>query len=135
VVNKVYKDGRLAAVKIDFLQGLESTTFFTDAESPLQVGIISKKLMDPVKAHRHNTFQRNVLGTSEFLYVLEGSMTVTVFDENFQNPETLQLSVGSGVLLLGGAHSIEFEESTKLIEVKQGPYSAELDKVYLSELN
>lgn len=123
------------AIIIDFLGDLTSSTFFTDDESPLQVGLILKGHNQPVHAHRHNFFERKVLGTSEFLFVLEGNMTLTVFNENFQDPEYFNVGKGSGVLLIAGAHAINFQEATKLIEVKQGPYSAEIDKVYLKELD
>jgi hypothetical protein len=135
LINKVYKQKQLVAIIIDFYGDLTSSTFFTDDESPLQVGMILKGLNQPVNAHRHNFFERKVLGTSEFLFVLEGNMTLTIFDENFEDPEFFNVNEGFGVLLLGGAHAIDFEESTKLIEVKQGPYTAENDKVYLAELD
>ena len=135
MINKVYKDDRLVATIIDFLGDISSTSFFTDEASPLQVGVISKKSDERVQAHRHNLFERKIVGTSEFLYVLEGKMEITVYDDSFQNPETFSLGVGSGVLLSAGAHSIQFLETTKLMEIKQGPYSAEIDKVYREELN
>lgn len=135
LINKVYKHNQLVALIIDFSGDVTSSTFFTDDECPLQVGVILKGVNQPVYAHRHNFFERKVLGTSEFLFVLEGNMTLTLFNENFQDPEYFNIGKGSGVLLLGGAHAIDFEESTKLLEVKQGPYSAEIDKVYFMELD
>jgi hypothetical protein len=134
LINKVYKQQKLAAIIIDFMGDLTSTTFFTAEESPLQVGMIVKKINEPVNAHRHNIFPRNVSGTSEFLFVLEGGMALTIYDENFEDPERFNIPEGSGVLLLSGAHAIEFEVPTKLIEVKQGPYEDKIDKVYLTEL-
>lgn len=133
MINKVYKQNQLVAIIIDFLGDVTTSTFFTDDDSSLQVGKILKGLNQPVMAHRHNLFERTVLGTSEFLFVLEGSMALTIFNENFQDPEYYYIAKGSGVLLLGGAHAIDFKEETKLIEVKQGPYSPEIDKVYLME--
>jgi hypothetical protein len=133
MIRRVYKRSQLAAIIIDFSSEISATTFFTDHESPLQIGIISKDFNQPVLPHRHNTFERKISATSEFLFVLEGSMTLTIFDENFAEPEYFDVAKGSGVLLLGGAHAIEFRNSAKLIEVKQGPYAAEMDKVYLVE--
>lgn len=113
---------------------LTSTTFFTEKDSPLQVGMIVKKISEPVNAHRHNIFPRNVSGTSEFLFILEGGMALTIYDENFEDPEQFNIPKGSGVLLLSGAHAIDFKVPTKMIEVKQGPYEDMIDKVYLTEL-
>lgn len=135
MINKVYKDDRLVATVIDFRGAISATTFFTDDVSSLQVGVISKNSEEKVQPHRHNLFERKIVGTSEFLYVLEGKMEVTVYDDNFQNPENFYVGVGSGVLLSGGAHSIQFVEATKLMEIKQGPYSAEVDKVYKRDIN
>lgn len=134
LINKVYKRQKLAALIVDFQGDLTSTTFFTPNESPLQIGMIVKKDNEPVNPHRHNIFTRNVSGTSEFLFVLEGSMTLTIYDDSFEDPEVFKIPKGSGVLLLSGAHAIDFKEPTKLIEVKQGPYQVESDKVYLTEL-
>ena len=120
---------------MNFFEDSEVTTFFTENESLFQVGLILKDESQPVHAHRHNVFPRNIAGTSEFLFVLQGHMDITIFDEDFQNPEVFQVFKGCGVLLIGGAHAIEFSELTKLIEVKQGPYSVDGDKLYLSELD
>ena len=133
MINKVYKNGRLSAIFINFLSEISSTTFCTDDAIPLQVGVIVKDPSRPVLAHRHNIFERKVMGTSEFLFVLKGSMKVTIFDDDFLNPEEYSVNEGMGILLLSGAHSIDFNATTQLIEVKQGPYSAEVDKVYRSE--
>ena len=135
MIKKVFKQEHLVAIIIDFLADFEATTFFTDKDSFLQVGLIHKESLQSVKPHRHNVFERRVLGTSEFLFVLEGKMAITIFDSDFKSPETFTLGKGSGVLLVGGSHSINFAESAKLIEVKQGPFFAEEDKVYLTEID
>lgn len=127
----MYKDDRLVAIFFESLVDVSETSFFTDDDSPFQVGVISKQGHEKVQPHHHNVFDRVISGTSEFLYVLEGSMEVTIYDVGFQNSEIFPVGLGSGVLLLGGAHSITFVENTKILEIKQGPYSAEKDKVYL----
>jgi hypothetical protein len=134
LINKVFKQGRLSAIIMDFRHDITTTTFFTEDSLPLQVGAIIKNSSQPVLAHRHNVFERKVLGTSEFLFVLKGAMKLSLFDDDFLNPEEFIVTQGMGVLLLSGGHSIDFEEQTQLIEVKQGPFSAQVDKIYLSEL-
>jgi mannose-6-phosphate isomerase-like protein (cupin superfamily) len=43
------------------------------------------------------------------------------------------LEVGDIILLCGGGHSFEMLEESSMIEVKQGPYAGEEDKVIFEE--
>ena len=54
-----------------------------------------------------------------------------IYNEDGTQSHKIKLSDGDSILLISGAHKIEFLTSTQLLEVKQGPYLPANDKVYL----
>lgn len=113
----------------------EGVNFITNNDSEFQLGIMSRDEKSPVLPHQHNQIDRNVRTTSEFLNFRKGKAIVRI--RAHAKAEELEFEVleGDSILFTGiGIHSVEFLESTQLLEIKQGPYDPKLDKVYLSHL-
>ena len=63
----------------------------------------------------------------EHIYVVDDEST-----DNTYNIATKILKGGDSMLQFSGGHGFEFQEDSRLLEVKQGPYvSHQLDKVLL----
>ena len=105
--------------------------FLTEPEKEMQLGLMTRGVNEPVQLHKHNSVSRNILGTQEVLLIRSGRAKVSVWGEDFETNHVFTLEKGDVVLLLKGAHQIEFLETTELLEIKQGPYIAHLDKTYL----
>ena len=85
----------------------------------------SGKVIPP---HIHNLVPRQVHYTQEVLFIKRGKLRVDFYDDNREYLESRVLQAGEAILLASGGHGFEVLEEVEMIEVKQGPYSGELDK-------
>ena len=106
----------------------DKTTFFTDAECNLQVGKIVYQKNTAIPRHDHKPVERHVSGTSEVLVVEKGRMIADIYTEQRELHSSHEVAEGDVLVLLAGGHGFRLLEDTILIEVKQGPYSAQQDK-------
>lgn len=121
-VTKVTSNGRTYAVF--FERGIASggAKFFTEDADAFQVGVLERPAGYEVKPHMHPEREVPVRTVSEFLYIEEGRVRVTVFDEAWKELGTRELGEGEFLLFLRGGHSLTMLAPTRMIEVKQGPY-------------
>lgn len=108
--------------------------FVSEAEWPLQVGLMTLPSGHSIAAHAHLLRDSpKVQPTQEFLMVIAGRMEVDFFDEMKQCFQTETLHQGEALFQIRGGHAFRFLEPTRLIEVKSGPYlGREKDKVLLN---
>lgn len=81
-----------------------------------------------IDAHVHNIVHRNVVMTQEVLFIKKGKLRVDFYDDYEDYLESHILEAGDTILLVSGGHGFEIMEEVEMIEVKQGPYSGDLDK-------
>jgi hypothetical protein len=124
----VCHEGRPYALIIHGGMQPEATTFLTDDEHLLQVGFIVRKGGEPILPHLHLEAIRKVNETWEFLWVRQGSTTVTLYSSDRQPIAQRLLRQGDAILLMGGGHGFEVHEDLVLLEIKQGPFVGTLDK-------
>ncbi|GGW76893.1 WbuC family cupin fold metalloprotein [Alteromonas halophila] len=90
----------------------------------LYVGMLADSYVRP---HRHTDKTK-----WEFFMVVQGSITLVLFDENARVTDKLSLTAGgecfSVQLPPGTWHATYCEEPVVFFEVKQGPYKPEADK-------
>ncbi len=82
-----------------------------------------------IQPHRHNLIPREVHLTQEVLYIKTGKVRVDFYDNGQQYIESTVLNGGDVILLADGGHGFKMLETSEIIEVKQGPYCGEQDKV------
>ena len=82
-----------------------------------------------IQAHRHKQVKREVLYTQEVLVIKSGKLKVNFYDDNEKYLESCVLGKGDIILLASGGHGFEILEDLEMVEVKQGPYSPDDDKV------
>ncbi len=109
--------------------------FFTPPSFSQQVAFMRHPQGHKICAHIHNLQLRHVLYTQEVLILRRGKVRVTLYSSNRENIGSRILNKGDLILLCGGGHSLEMLEESSLIEVKQGPYAGEKDKIQFDELS
>jgi hypothetical protein len=124
-------NNELLALVIRSSAKASGVNFLTNPENEFQLGLMTRDEGSPVLLHKHNSISRTVHGTQEVILIRSGSARVTISDENLESACEFFLGKDDVVLLLQGSHAIDFLEETELLEIKQGPYVAELDKTYL----
>lgn len=114
VSRKFFKDGK---------------KFLTSNESEFQVGVFKLDKGEEIISHTHKDQNRNIVKTSEAITVISGKLKVNFFDLNQKYIRSIEVSSGESIILVGGGHGIEIIEDSKFIEIKQGPYKEETDKI------
>lgn len=103
--------------------------FITDKNSPLQLGFINYPKNHIIKPHFHPKRKKIIYTCPEVLIVKEGTMLVFFYSKNNKKVSVKKkLQKGDIILLLKGGHSFKVLKKINLIEIKQGPYSANKDK-------
>ncbi|HTE33379.1 MAG TPA: hypothetical protein VK666_23520 [Chryseolinea sp.] len=103
--------------------------FFTPGDFSQQLGYMNRPQGYEIPPHRHNLVERKVTLTQEVLYIKSGKVRVDFYDDNQHYLESRVLEKGDVILLAGGGHGFKMLETSEMIEVKQGPYCGEEDKV------
>lgn len=101
------------------------STFFTDGELPLQMGVFAHEDEFNEPLHTHAEVERSVERTHQVVHLTEGSMTVRFHLEDGTHVADCEIEAGDTVLLADGAHAVKADETVRGITVKQGPYLGE----------
>ena len=107
----------------------DGITFFTPGEFSQQLGYMNRPKGYVIEPHIHNHLERKVFYTQEVLLIRSGSVRVDFYDEKQSYLESRTLFGGDVILLASGGHGFEVLKDAEIIEIKQGPYNFENDKV------
>lgn len=102
--------------------------FLTPDDFSQQLAYMHHPTGKVIPPHIHNLVPRQVHYTQEVLFIKRGKLRVDFYDDNREYLESRVLQAGEAILLASGGHGFEVLEEVEMIEVKQGPYSGELDK-------
>jgi mannose-6-phosphate isomerase-like protein (cupin superfamily) len=110
----------------------EGIEFFTPDTFSQQLAYMNRPSGYVIPPHVHNPVRREVQYTKEVLFIKSGRVRVDFYDDQRTYLRSLVLLAGDVILLAFGGHGFEMLEPTEMIEVKQGPYAGEADKVRFS---
>ena len=122
--NEVHAEIIRSNIKVD------QTTFFSDASSSFQFGLVSHEKGYEEKPHYHKTFDRKIMDCQQMLFVQFGKVEVIFYDELKNQISSSILNQGDSINIIKGIHAIKMIENSQCITVKQGPFiSPEEDKI------
>ena len=107
----------------------EGISFFTPDNFSQQLGYMNRPQGYVIPPHVHNLVPREVSLTQEVLYIKSGKVRVDFYDDDKNYLQSSILQKGDVILLAHGGHGFEMLEQSEMIEIKQGPYCGEEDKV------
>lgn len=107
--------------------------FLTPDETFIQAGTWLYDKGTKLKAHRHIVNERMIERTQEVVVVMNGKLRIDLYDEN--NTIFFEQVVEKGdmfvILTIGHGYEI-LEDDTRIIEIKNGPFtSVEKDKALI----
>jgi len=120
---KIESNGEIIAIIVRKTKEIDGINFFSPPEFSQQLGLICRGKDYVIKNHVHRKVVREVSITQEVLHILSGKIEIALYDKNKIKIKTVTLEAGDTILLASGGHGIKFLEDSKLLEVKQGPYS------------
>lgn len=111
---------------------VETTTFFSPADSSFQFGLLAHEAGFVEPPHYHKPFRREIDDLQQMFVVQRGVVGVTLFEDDGTVLRELVLNPGDAIVLIHGAHAIKVIEDMQCISVKQGPFLGdEMDKVFV----
>jgi mannose-6-phosphate isomerase-like protein (cupin superfamily) len=121
MIEEIFSNDILIAQKYN-LNDVENTIFPTPENVAFQFGVGVTKEKKVLAPHIHKRVERTIDTTSEFLYVLNGTMIIDIYDEDEKFIKNIILKDNECLLQFIGGHAITLEKNTKYFEIKQGPY-------------
>jgi hypothetical protein len=132
-IKDIYYKDKLIAQKFQ-LDKITESVFPTPPECEFQFGV---GVVDDEKffqTHIHKNAKREIHKTSEFIYVLEGTMSIVILADDQSTVEKLSIKKNEGFLQYFGGHDIKADAKTRYFEIKQGPYyGRDFDKYIINE--
>ncbi len=129
MIEKIIYNNNIIAIIIrsDFKK--EGIEFFTPNKYSQQLAYMNHPAGYKIIAHTHNMVHRNVYFTLETLFIRKGKVKVDFYSQEKKYLESRVIKTGDVILLVSGGHGFTMLEQTEMIEVKQGPYCEDQDKV------
>jgi hypothetical protein len=135
MLETIKNNGEILAVHIKAGYKSNGIEFFTPGDFSQQLGYMNRNKGYSIPPHRHNHIERKVTLTQEVLYIKSGRVRVDFYDNTQQYLQSRILMQGDVILLASGGHGFEMLEDSEMIEVKQGPYCGEEDKVRFESID
>ena len=126
---QIEHDGKILGCIIRANYRRDGIAFFTPDTFSQQLGYMNRPTDYVIPPHVHNLVERKVELTQEVLIVRSGMVRVDFYDDSRCYLESRIISQGDVCLLAHGGHGFKVLEQAEMIEVKQGPYCGEMDKV------
>ena len=129
MIESVWIDNQRCALVLRAGYRGEGIEFFTREGDSLQLGYMRREKGYRIRPHIHRRAPRQVDYTNEVLLIRAGRVKVNFYDDEQRFRQDLVLEAGDIVLLMLGGHGFEMLEDAEIVEVKQGPYVGEADKL------
>jgi len=128
MVEQIEFEGVLYALVIRSNFKKDGIEFFTPNHFSQQLGYMNHKKGHKIEPHVHLQVLKQTTFTQEVLFIKSGKIRVDFYTQEMQYFVSEILNQGDVILLANGGHGFEILEPCEMIEVKQGPYNADVDK-------
>jgi len=129
MIEKIEFNGIVLGIIIRASYHKEGIEFFTPGDFSQQLGYMNRPDGYVIEPHVHNAVERKVDLTQEVLVVRSGKVRVDFYNEERAYLESRIIQTGDIILLAHGGHGFKVLEAAEMVEIKQGPYCGEMDKV------
>jgi len=129
MIHQITRNNKILSIIIKGNFQKDGIEFFTPDDFSQQLAYMKRPKGYIIKPHIHNIVERKVEYTQEVLFIKRGKVRVDFYDEDRNYLKSVILDEGDVILLAHGGHVFEMIEETEIIEVKQGPYAGDMDKV------
>ena len=87
-----------------------------------------------IKPHFHINRKKIVKEMSELLIIFSGQLKVFFYKKNKLRTKSVIINKKDMILLISGGHGFKVLKKLEMLEIKQGPFVGEKDKVRLEKL-
>ena len=129
LIGRIVNDGQELALIIRRSYRKDGIEFFTPGTYSQQIGYMNRPAGYVIPPHVHCPVKREVAYTKEVLFIKSGKVRIDFYSDQQVYLESSILEAGDVILLAQGGHGFKMIDPTEIIEVKQGPYAGEQDKI------
>ncbi len=131
----IYIDNNLVAKIFRYeKKKFKGIKFFTPDHFNIQLGLMVHSKNHIIKPHIHINKKRIIRHMSEFLIILSGKLKVYFYNKAKIRIKSVTLNKKDMILLLTGAHGFKVMKKVEMLEIKQGPFKGNQDKIRLKKL-
>lgn len=122
-LEKVLFEGKLVALIYRKNIAVDGVKFLTEESNSFQIGLHNQQKGIKLSPHMHKISEPIIVKEiQELLFVLSGKIRVTLYNSKGGGIAKKTLTDGDSILLLSQGHGVDFLKTSKIFEVKQGPY-------------
>lgn len=103
--------------------------FVTPDHLPQQVAYMRHPAGKQIQPHIHHPITRHVNHSQEVLFIKKGKLRVDFYTEDQKYYGNRVLTSGDVIVLINGGHGFTVLEEVEMIEVKQGPYVGDHERI------
>ena len=136
MIEKIYHKKKLFAliVRSNFRKK-KGINFFTPKETTQQFGYMKHKRGHIIKPHKHNRRLTKIIRTTEVILLLKGLLRVDFYNNKKKYLFSKIIKEKDIIMTVHGGHGFKVLKNVEMVEVKQGPYSLEKDKIKFDAIN
>ena len=108
--------------------------FFTPSHLNMQIGIMAHAKNHIIKPHFHININKIIKEISELLIIFSGQLKIYFYNKKKLRAKSITINKKDMILLISGGHGFKVLKKLEMLEIKQGPFIGEKDKMKLDKL-
>ena len=131
----VHKNKLYALVIKETYQDKKGISFFTKNADNQQIGFMSHPKNYLIKPHKHQKRETKIFITSEVIILQKGKLRVDFYDTNKKYLFSVIVKKNQIIMLVHGGHGFKVLKPVKMLEIKQGPFVSNKDKIKFDKID
>ena len=136
MIKEIIHKNRLYALIIkETYKDKKGISFFTKDNANQQIGFMSHPKNYKIKPHIHQKRKTKIFITSEVIILQKGKLRVDFYDTKKKYLFSVNIKKNQIIMLVYGGHGFKVLEPVKMLEIKQGPFISNKDKVKFGNID
>jgi len=115
-------------------ENFKGINFFTSNDLNMQIGIMGHSKNHIIKPHFHINRKKIIKEMSELLIIFSGQLKIYFYNKKKLRAKSITINKKDMILLISGGHGFKVLKKLEMLEIKQGPFIGEKDKMKLDKL-
>jgi hypothetical protein len=128
-IEYISENNLILAIIIPHDYTAEGINFITPENYSQQLAYMHHPAGKVIQPHIHQILHRDVDYTQEVLVIKRGKLRVDFYNSERAYLFSRMLFAGDVILLVSEGHGFEIIEELEMVEIKQGPYGGDSDKI------
>ena len=131
----LHKNKLYALIIKETYQKKKGLSFFTKDDANQQIGFMSHPKNYLIQPHKHQKRETKIFITSEVIILQKGKLRVDFYDTKKKYLFSIIVKKNQIIMLVHGGHGFKVLEPVSMLEIKQGPFVSNKDKVKFNKID